>query len=90
MSSASMAISSICTGRGDWADVAPAGRSPSPSKVSATRRCQLGVAPSHGVQRPGLDGQLNPIGAKVQAQVTVGVLPARRDHGGCHFGAMRE
>jgi len=51
---------------------------------------QLGVAPSHGVQRPGLDGQLNPIAAKVQAQVTVGVPPARRDHGGCHFGAMRE
>ena len=38
----------------------------------------------------GLDGQLNPIGAKVQAQVSVAVLSADRDHGGCHFAAVRE
>ena len=38
MSSASMAISSICTGRGDSADVAPAGASPSLATAPEMRR----------------------------------------------------
>jgi hypothetical protein len=38
MSSASMAISSICTGRGDSPDVAPAGQSPSSPTASVMRR----------------------------------------------------
>ena len=79
MSSASMAISSICTGRGDCADVAPAGASPSLPTAPEMRRASCVSRAGHLAQRPGLQRQLDPVGAQVHAQVTVGVRPARRE-----------
>ena len=75
MSIASIAISSACTGRGDSADVRPAGASPRPVTAAAMRCASCRVAAGDGAPRPVLDGQLDPVGAQVDPQVTVGVGP---------------
>jgi hypothetical protein len=50
---------------------------------------KLRIAAGGDALRPGLHGQLDPIGAHIHPQVTIGVLPAGRYRGGSHLAGLR-